>query len=86
MSFFSSHTRRKKTDLQFQMMNIYYTMESPRNKEYDKYPYFKHVIKPQDEIVGYYALKKDYKYVVLRNIFDTDIPIHKRRSIVMKAF
>ena len=61
-------------------------MESPRNKEYDKYPYFKHVIKPQDEIVGYYALKKDYKYVVLRNIFDTDIHIHKRRSIVMKTF
>ena len=69
MSFFSSHTRRKKTDLQFQMMNIYYTMESPRNNEYDKYPYFKHVIKPQDEIVGYYALKKDYKYVVLRKFF-----------------
>ena len=67
--FFSSHTRRKKTDLQFQMMNIYYTIESPRNKELDKYPYFKHVIKPQDEIVGYYALKKDYKYIVLRKIF-----------------
>ena len=51
------------------MMNIYYTIESPRNEELDKYPYFKHVIKPQDEIVGYYALKKDYKYIVLRKFF-----------------
>ena len=55
---FSSHTRRKKTDLQFQITNIYYTKESPRNKEYDKYPYFKHVVKPQDDIVGYYPLDK----------------------------
>merc|ERR1712131_306966 len=62
----SSHTRRKKTDIQFQIMNIYYHKESPRNKEYDKYPYFKHVIKPQDALVGYYAMKLDWKYVVLR--------------------
>ena len=66
---FSSHTRRKKTDLQFQITNIYYTKESPRNKEYDKYPYFKHVVKPQDDIVGYYALKQDFKYVVLRKAY-----------------
>ena len=66
---FSSHTRRKKTDLQFQITNIYYTKESPRNKEYDKYPYFKHVVKPQDDIVGYYALKQDFKYVVLRKVY-----------------
>ena len=52
-------------------MNIYYTKESPRNKEYDKYPYFRHVIKPQDDIVGYYALKQDFKYVVLRNVCDS---------------
>ena len=65
---FSSHTRRKKTDLQFQIMNIYYTKESPRNKEYDKYPYFKHVVKPQDKLVGYYAMKQDWKYVVLRKV------------------
>ena len=50
-------------------MNIYYTKESPRNKEYDKYPYFKHVIKPQDAIVGYYAMKQDWKYVVLRKVY-----------------
>jgi len=62
----SSHTRRKKTDLQFQMMTIYYTIESPRNRDYWKYPQFKHIVKPQDEIVGYYALKQDFKYVVLR--------------------
>lgn len=62
----SSHTRRKKTDLQFQIMFIYYTKESPRNKDYEKYPYFKHVIKPQDKLVGYYAMKQDWKYVVLR--------------------
>ena len=66
---FSSHTRRKKTDLQFQIMNIYYTKESPRNKEYDKYPYFKHVVKPQDKLVGYYAMKQDWKYVVLRKVY-----------------
>ena len=66
---FSSHTRRKKTDLQFQMMTIYYTIESPRNRDYWKYPQFKHIVKPQDDIVGYYALKQDFKYVVLRNDF-----------------
>lgn len=66
---FSSHTRRKKTDLQFQMMTIYYTIESPRNRDYWKYPQFKHTVKPQDDIVGYYALKQDFKYVVLRNDF-----------------
>ena len=64
------------------MMNIYYTIESPRNKELDKYPYFKHVIKPQDEIVGYYALKKDYKYIVLRKFFDTAIPLVMKNGIV----
>ena len=66
---FSSHTRRKKTDLQFQITNIYYTKESPRNKEYDKYPYFKHVVKSQDDIVGYYALKNNFKYVVRRKVY-----------------
>ena len=66
---FSSHTRRKKTDLQFQIMTIYYTIESPRNRDYWKYPQFKHIVKPQDDIVGYYALKQDFKYVVLRNDF-----------------
>ena len=55
--------------MQFQITNIYYTKESPRNKEYDKYPYFKHVVKPQDDIVGYYALKQDFKYVVLRKVY-----------------
>lgn len=70
--FTSSHTRRKKTDLQFQILNIYYTKESPRNKDYDKFPYFKHVIagedtpKSQDELVGYYALKKNWRTVVKR--------------------
>ena len=66
---YSSHTRRKKTDLQFQMMTIYYTIESPRNRDYWRYPQFKHTVKPQDDIVGYYALKQDFKYVVLRNDF-----------------
>ena len=70
LSIFSSHTRRKKTDLQFQMMTIYYTIESPRNRDYWRYPQFKHTVKPQDDIVGYYALKQDFKYVVLRNDFD----------------
>ena len=51
-------------------MNIYYHKESPRNKEYDKYPYFKHVIKPQDALVGYYAMKLDWKYVVLRKVLN----------------
>ena len=78
--FLSSHTRRKKTDLQFQIMNIYYTKESPRNKDYDKYPYFKHVIKPQDDIVGYYALKQDFKYVVLRN--DSTFALENKRLII----
>ena len=50
-------------------MNIYYTKESPRNKEYDKYSYFKHVVKPQDKLVGYYAMKQDWKYVVLRKVY-----------------
>ena len=72
---FSSHTRRKKTDLQFQILNIYYTKESPRNKEYDKYPYFKHVVagegtlKSQDELVGYYALKTSWRKVVHRKVY-----------------
>ena len=57
-------------------MNIYYTKESPRNKEYDKYPYFKHVIKPQDKLVGYYALKQDWKYVVLRKVYTCEIGIN----------
>ena len=51
-------------------MTIYYTIESPRNRDYWKYPQFKHTVKPQDDIVGYYALKQDFKYVVLRNDFN----------------
>ena len=51
------------------MMTIYYTIESPRNRDYWRYPQFKHTVKPQDNIVGYYALKQDFKYVVLRNDF-----------------
>ena len=51
------------------MMTIYYTIESPRNRDYWKYPQCKHTVKPQDDIVGYYALKQDFKYVVLRNDF-----------------
>ena len=51
------------------MMTIYYTIESPRNRDYWRYPQFKHTVKPQDDIVGYYALKQDFKYVVLRKDF-----------------
>ena len=30
------------------MMTIYYTIESPRNRDYWRYPQFKHTVKPQD--------------------------------------
>ena len=42
---FSSHQTRKKTDLQYEMLFNYYTVESPRN--------YSHVIMDQEPVVEY---------------------------------
>ena len=42
---FSSHQTRKKTDLQYEMLFNYYTVESPRN--------YRHVIMDEEPFVEY---------------------------------
>ena len=58
--FSSSHRLRSKTDLQYYILFIYYTIESPNNRNIDK-PYYKHVIREQEPVVGYYAMGRKYK-------------------------
>ena len=59
-SIFSSHHLRAKTDLQYYILFIYYTIESPNNRNADK-PYYKHIIREQEPVVGYYSMGKKYK-------------------------
>lgn len=50
---FSSHRVRLKTDLQFEMMFIYYSLESPRN--------YNVTTMKEAPVVGYYGLGNKYK-------------------------
>jgi len=52
-SLTSSHQTRKKTDLQYEMLFNYYTVESPRN--------YSHVIMDQEPVVEYISLYDNYR-------------------------